>query len=396
MNQFNQTLRAAYALNPDLTLQAFTQLLVANWNYRDLRSAQDDGELFAGVAPTVERGVPRTPRGCRESRGERLAVTADQDIPAALDGLDPFARVAHGHARHREEVGLLLQAARVGGHHAGVLDQGQRLAVADRRDQPDVGRDQLGQAKAVDARHRARMRREDHGLVAGAEGQQDGFERGRLVGVRRAVSGGQHIAAGPHPESCEHGLLAGGRQNRYGEVEHDVADLRHAGDDAFGRQVGHGGVGRAEQQAREMVRQHTIDLFGHAPVEGAQARFDVRDGHVQLGRGERPGEGRVRVAVDQDEPRTHTCDGVGYARQHGRRLACVAVGADPELDVGARQGELFVEHAGELMVVVLAGVEQDLLDYRAHRARDDRRLDVLRTVADYGQYDWSFHARKSS
>jgi len=39
-------------------------------------------EALAGVAPAVERGVLCTPRGFGQGRGERLAVGADQDVPA--------------------------------------------------------------------------------------------------------------------------------------------------------------------------------------------------------------------------------------------------------------------------------------------------------------------------
>jgi hypothetical protein len=45
MGQVNQILRAAYALNPRFTVQAFTQLLVANWAFRDLKSCPTDTSL---------------------------------------------------------------------------------------------------------------------------------------------------------------------------------------------------------------------------------------------------------------------------------------------------------------------------------------------------------------
>ena len=49
MGQLNQTLRVAYALSTQLSLQAFAQLLVANWNFRDLRAYQDDATLRPGA-----------------------------------------------------------------------------------------------------------------------------------------------------------------------------------------------------------------------------------------------------------------------------------------------------------------------------------------------------------
>ena len=65
----------------------------------------------------------------------------------------------------------------------------------------------------------------------------------------------------------------------------------------------------------------------------------------------------------------------------------MAVGAHAELDVGARQREFVEEHAGELAVVVLAGVEQYFARHLAHGARHDRRLDVLGPVAHHRKDD---------
>ena len=75
-------------------------------------------DALAGVAVAVELG----PLGGRRAlqRGERRArVEVDEHVPAGLDGLDPLGRVAHRHARHAGQVGLLLHAARVGEHRAG-------------------------------------------------------------------------------------------------------------------------------------------------------------------------------------------------------------------------------------------------------------------------------------
>jgi hypothetical protein len=49
MRQVSQIVRASYAFTPDLTLQAYTQLLLASWNYRDLASYVDDDTLAAGA-----------------------------------------------------------------------------------------------------------------------------------------------------------------------------------------------------------------------------------------------------------------------------------------------------------------------------------------------------------
>lgn len=50
LSQFNETLRVAYAVSPDLSVQFFSQWLLANWDYRDLMSYQDEDTLLPGAA----------------------------------------------------------------------------------------------------------------------------------------------------------------------------------------------------------------------------------------------------------------------------------------------------------------------------------------------------------
>ena len=54
----------------------------------------------------------------------------------------------------------------------------------------------------------------------------------------------------------------------------------------------------------------------------------------------------------------------------------------PELALGARDAELGDEDRRQLVVVVLAGVDEQLVVLGAQQARDRRRLDELRPVAD--------------
>jgi Domain of unknown function (DUF5916)/Carbohydrate family 9 binding domain-like len=49
MRQLSQIVRASYAFTPDLTLQAYTQLLLASWHYRDLVSYVDNDTLAPGA-----------------------------------------------------------------------------------------------------------------------------------------------------------------------------------------------------------------------------------------------------------------------------------------------------------------------------------------------------------
>ena len=49
LRQVSQIVRASYAFTPNLTLQAYTQLLLASWHYRDLASYVDDDTLAPGA-----------------------------------------------------------------------------------------------------------------------------------------------------------------------------------------------------------------------------------------------------------------------------------------------------------------------------------------------------------
>lgn len=54
LRQVSQIVRTSYAFTPDLTLQAYTQMFLAAWNYRDLKSYVDDDTLASGaVAETT-------------------------------------------------------------------------------------------------------------------------------------------------------------------------------------------------------------------------------------------------------------------------------------------------------------------------------------------------------
>lgn len=53
MRQISQIVWASYAFTPDLTLQAYTQLLLASWHYRDLASYVDADTLAPGAMSSI-------------------------------------------------------------------------------------------------------------------------------------------------------------------------------------------------------------------------------------------------------------------------------------------------------------------------------------------------------
>ena len=117
-----------------------------------------------------------------------------------------------------------------------------------------------------------------------------------------------------------------------------------------------------------MVGEHAVGLLGHAAIERAHPRLDVDDGHSRADSAQRPGEGRVGVAVHEHARRR---DG-GHDRlelgQHARELGHIGPAADCELTVGLRKPQFPEEHLRQLRVEVLARVDERLPVHRAQRA----------------------------
>ncbi len=138
------------------------------------------------------------------------------------------------------------------------------------------------------------------------------------------------------------------------------------------------GRGWAEQELGEPVNQDPVDLLGHAPVETPQARLDVRHRHVQLGRGESCGQGRVGIPVDESPVGADLLDRLLELHEHVRGLPGVRSGTDPEVALGHRKAELLEEDIRHPRIVVLPGVNEALLDSDLRQGPTHRsRLDEL-------------------
>ena len=131
--------------------------------------------------------------------------------------------------------------------------------------------------------------------------------------------------------------------------------------DPFARQVGDRRRRRGETPASQVVADDPVDLLGHPPVERAQARLDMGERDRRLRRHQRPGQGGIGVAVDEDRVRCRLGDDRLQAGQHRAGLLGVAAAADAQAVVGCRQAEFDEEVAGKGRVVVLAGIDQDLV-----------------------------------
>ena len=86
----------------------------------------------------------------------------------------------------------------------------------------------------------------------------------------------------------------------------------------------------------------------------------MRDRQVELRGSQRPGQGGVRVAEYDDALRPLLLHDRLEALEYARRLHGLARGAHAEVEVGPRQVKVAEEDVGHEVVVVLAGVHEEL------------------------------------
>ena len=140
-----------------------------------------------------------------------------------------------------------------------------------------------------------------------------------------------------------------------------------------------------EEEVRHLVGDDPVDLLGHRAVERAQPGLDVADRQQQLRGGQRGRHRRVHVAGDEHD--------IGLRLEQHRleplhdrsRLLGMRPRAHSERVVGLADSELLEEDLGHLAVVVLAGVDEDVLELVAaplQLRRDRRDLHHVRPRAD--------------
>ena len=271
---------------------------------------------------------------------------------------------------------LLLEATGVGVDAGRVHDQARHVEVPEwrARDEPAT-LERRAEARGVDLAARARVHREHDGLTGRdlLQVREDGRERVVVVGRLGAVHRRDGVAAGLDAEPVEEvgglGVDLGAREQR--GVVHHVADVVHTVDDVLGREVAHCRRCRAEQHVGHVVGEHAVALLAHHAVERPQAGLDVRERDARARR--REGRGERRVGVPVDEHRVGlllvecAADGIEHAREELVLGAAVEVERPGPPDVG----EVREQQLRHLVVVVLAGVDRDLVEpaVLAQRAR---------------------------
>ena len=282
-------------------------------------------------------------------------------------------------------VGLLLEAARVGEDHARLRGERGQVEVAERRADDDVGAEL--EPCPVECSARARVDREHDGLLEPADAFDDPPQalRGRVC---LAVDREQEVSARLEPQLFERArALARDWREPQRRVGHHVADdLGPAGNALDGELLARALV-RREEQLGQSVGLDPVALLRHREVAAAQPGLDVCQRHACVHGRKRPGQGRVGVAVDE-----HPVGPFLRERLRDRLPHRLGVGG-AQIEGVARflQPQLLEEDLRELGVVVLPGMEHDLVDTAlSQRDRSGRRLDELRSVSDHGE---DLHAR---
>ena len=212
--------------------------------------------------------------------------------------------------------------------------------------QPRRGHERCRPRRAGHGGPGSRVDREEHRHVFRncGDARHQPLEPLWIVDVARSVQRQQGVFAFPDAVSGRRGEPARPLPVREQRVDHHVADqVDTLVGNPFPPQVlERRGFGR-EEIVRQMIGQHAVDLFGHAPVEASEAGLDVCDREAHLRSHQRARQGRVDVAHDDDEIGRPILQHL-FEPHHDRRcLLGMAARADGERGVRRSDLELVEE-----------------------------------------------------
>jgi hypothetical protein len=145
-------------------------------------------------------------------------------------------------------------------------------------------------------------------------------------------------------------------------IDHGVADEMNLGSrNALVSEVSDGVGAGNEEQTRQAVSDKAVDFLRHRQVEAAQPSLHMGDSDTHFGRNQSGCECGVHIAVDDHQIWLVLNEEILQCSHDGGSLVAVAARADAEIDVRARQLQLTEEHFRHLVVVVLAGMNQQLV-----------------------------------
>src|SRR5215472_13506180 len=90
------------------------------------------------------------------------------------------------------------------------------------------------------------------------------------IGIFRTMNSGKSIGLRGEPELLQNfGFLPAKLKVAQCRLTHHVANEKNSLANSFSLQIPYGRRRRSEQEARQMIRKHTVDLFRHLAIEAA-------------------------------------------------------------------------------------------------------------------------------
>ena len=172
------------------------------------------------------------------------------------------------------------------------------------------------------------------------------------------------VAVGRQAQGFAQGQLLGHGLVLEQGVDHDIADekdffLGHP----FPLQVFIGDAIRGEQIVAQHVGAQAIDFLGHVHVPGAQARLDMGHLDSQLFSRDGAGHGGVDIPHHDDQIRLFPQADLFELDHDPGGLLGMGTATHFQIDIGLGHAEVVEEGFAHLLVVVLAGVDEEVLDF---------------------------------
>jgi hypothetical protein len=186
-------------------------------------------------------------------------------------------------------------------------------------------------------------------------------------------------------EVGSNGGLLSQREEMTERIDHHIADKMYGfARTAFFEELGDGVFFGDEEIVGNGIGEDAIDFFGHGAVEAAKTSLDMSDRNAEFDGSEGDSDGGIDIANDEDEVGLAFEEDGLDTLQDFSGLRGMRTGADFEIDVGCGNAHLTEENVGKFFVVVLAGMDEDGIDFgmALHLAHERRDFGKVRAGAD--------------
>jgi len=345
---------------------------------------QQNFNYALGSVAVPERGNPASFAPARQGitgGGDYLTgISANQQICALGNGDRALGVLAQGEAWDAKRGGFFLNATRVGEDERRLAQETQKIEIPNRRNEP-----QLGMMLVAPLRQMllgAWMHGKDYRHFGGngIDRSEELVEFFSGVHVGGAMKGedAKALPAGTIPQSeliTDSGPLGDGQKVAQ-RIDHHIANHKDAfSGQAFFQKVRNGIFFRDKEIVGERIGQDAVDFFGHASVKAAESCLDVSYADTKFGGGERNSDGGIDIAYNQNKVGLAFNENRLNALQNFRCLRSMRARANFEIDVRRGNAHLAKENVRQLFIIVLAGVDEDGIDFRmalhlVHEGRD--------------------------